>query len=366
MQCFAPEHVPIISTLATEFMTIDGWFASVPGPTEVNRAYASSATSHGMGTNDDVTLAKGLPQKTMFRQLREMGLDYRVYFQLVPSVLIFKEMRRKDARQRYHILPQLFEDLKSGNAANFTWIEPAYYDTPGHPATDQHPDHDVSAGEQLIKDVYEAIRASPLWEKSALLITYDEHGGFFDHVPPPINVPSPDNISSTDDPFDFTRLGVRVPTVLVSPYVPRGSVLHAQDYGMPQFEHSSIVSTVVHKLFRSHNPLYQPEFLTARDAWARTFETAFSLAVPRKDCIESLPEVPNHRLLFPNSLPPLDGKLPLTELQVELVLMVAGIDGDELSQSLTSDVVSRWTEMQGAEYLEPRVSKFLASMTDDE
>lgn len=90
----------------------------------------------------------------------------------------------------------------------FSWLEPNYFDGENYAASDQHPDHDVSIGDQLIKDVYDAVRASPLWEKTALIITYDEHGGFFDHVSPPEGVPNPDGINSTDDPFDFTRLGM--------------------------------------------------------------------------------------------------------------------------------------------------------------
>lgn len=97
--------------------------------------------------------------------------------------------------------------LYTGDMPAFSWLEPNYFEAPNIPASDQHPDHDVSIGDQLIKDVYDAVRASPLWEKTALIITYDEHGGFFDHVPPPMNVPNPDGMNSTDDPFDFTRLG---------------------------------------------------------------------------------------------------------------------------------------------------------------
>lgn len=124
MNCFSPEHVPIIANISQEFAVFDGWFASVPGPTMVNRAYASSATSHGMGTNDEATIIKGLPQTTMFRQLLEMGLDYRVYYQDVPSVLQFKDMRHKEARTKYRVLDQLFVDLKTGEIPEFTWVEP--------------------------------------------------------------------------------------------------------------------------------------------------------------------------------------------------------------------------------------------------
>ena len=137
MKCFAPEHVPVMSTLASEFAVFDGWHASVPGPTMVNRAYASSGTSNGMGTNDDATIVKGMPQKTMFKQLLDMGLDYRVYYQDVPSVLQFKDMRHKEARTKYAKYEQLFDDLETGVFPEFTWVEPAYFSTPMQPATDQ-------------------------------------------------------------------------------------------------------------------------------------------------------------------------------------------------------------------------------------
>jgi phospholipase C len=207
MKCFSPEHLPILANLSMEYASFDSWHASVPGPTMVNRAFAASGTSNGMGTNDKKQIALGLPQKTMFKQLLDMGLDYRIYFQEVPCTVMFKELRRPEALKKYRAFPKLFDDLKEGNLPEFSWLEPRYYDTPFNSATDQHPDHDVSAGENLIKEVYEALRESSLWNESALLITYDEHGGFFDHVSPPENIPSPDGKNSTDDPFDFTRLG---------------------------------------------------------------------------------------------------------------------------------------------------------------
>ena len=179
MQCFHPQHVPIITTLAREYALVDGWFASVPGPTEPNRCFVVSATSHGMGTNDVETMVRGMPQKTMFKQVLDMGLDYRLYMKQVPANLMFKDMRRKEARHRYRLFPTLLEDLKAGTVPDFSFIEPGYFDTPFESASDQHPDHDVSAGEQLIKEVYEAVRSSPVWNTTALVITWDEHGGFF-------------------------------------------------------------------------------------------------------------------------------------------------------------------------------------------
>jgi phospholipase C len=126
MKCFDPEHVPglpfpspflfpftfsfflVIANLTMEYTVFDSWFAGLPGPTMPNRAYAAAATSHGMGTNDEKTIALGIPSKTMFRQIEEMGLDYRIYFELVPSVVMFKDLRHKDARPRFHGLKKFY------------------------------------------------------------------------------------------------------------------------------------------------------------------------------------------------------------------------------------------------------------------
>lgn len=393
MQCFAPEHVPIISTLAQEFAVFDGWFASIPGPTMVNRAYAASGTSHGMGTNDEVEIAKGYPQKTMFRQLQEMGLDYKVYFQDVPSVLQFKDMRHRDARPNYSPYTNIFDDLAAGNMPAFTWIEPAYFSSPRQAATDQHPDHDVGEGEKVMKDLYEAIRASPIWEETLFIITYDEHGGFFDHVSPPENVPNPDGMNATDDPFDFTRLGVRVPTLLISPWIKKGTIISAPQYSSSsssnsissrggsegeetpsQYDHTSIISTVVHKLFESEPNYPAPEYLTKRDAWSKTFEWVVDTVegtTPRADCPVTLPEVYSQvgltvgnatRGTAPSVLPPQDGSQPLSDLQMELLSLVRGVTEDNAPGApATNEVMETWTEAMGAYYVYNRMEKYFSA-----
>jgi phospholipase C len=340
----------------------------VPGPTMVNRAYAASATSHGMGTNDEKTIAKGLPQTTMFKQLLDMGLDYRVYFKDVPSVLQHKDMRRKAARERYHMFDKFFTDLDEGTIPEFTWLEPGYFSTPHQQASDQHPDHDVGQGEQLVKDVYEALRASSIWEESLLVITYDEHGGFFDHVAPPyINVPNPDGLNSTDDPFDFTRLGVRVPSLLISPWVKKGTVIHREPNGEAQYEHSSIVNTVVHKLFKAAPGHRAPEYLTKRDQWSKTFEWIVDTEQElRTDCPDRLPPVYMQQQQRGNGsvvpFPLQDGSLRLTALQKELVLLVAGATEDvRYDREITAASVARWTEVEGAKYVQTRMELFLNS-----
>jgi hypothetical protein len=116
-------------------------------------------------------------------------------------------------------------DAAKGNLPNYVVVEPRYYDLESGPANDDHPSHDIAQGQALIKDVYETLRASPQWNELLLLITYDEHGGFYDHVPTPqTGVPNPDGIlGPAPENFNFDRLGVRVPTIAVSPWINQGT-----------------------------------------------------------------------------------------------------------------------------------------------
>jgi phospholipase C len=356
MKCFAPEHIPVLTSLAMDYLTFDGWYAGVPGPTMPNRAYAAASTSHGMGTSNIPMIVGGLPSTTMFRQLLEMGLDYRIYFEQVPALLMFKDLRHKDARPRYGGLKRFYADVAEGNLPELTWIEPAYYNVENWKfASDQHPDHDVSRGDQLIKDIYESLRNSSLWNTTALIITYDEHGGFFDHVAPPVNVPAPDGINSTDDPFDFTRLGVRVPTVVVSPWVEKGAVVHATAEGEGQFEHSSFPATIVHKLFAPKLGHPEPKYQNNRDVWAATFESIFTAKTTiREDCPLTMPMPSNHANL--TQLAPMDGSLKLTDLQKELLLLAAGITHDE---SFRPEWADHWTESQAGNYVTSKMAAYL-------
>jgi phospholipase C len=111
--------------------------------------------------------------------------------------------------------------LEKGDLATYSFIEPRYLNFHEWKATDQHPPHDVRLGEYLIAEVYDTLSKSQVWEKSLLVVLYDEHGGFFHRVPPPDSLPSPDGKKSKHPPFDFTRLGVRVPVIIISPFVER-------------------------------------------------------------------------------------------------------------------------------------------------
>jgi phospholipase C len=158
----------------------------------------------------------------------------------------------------------------AGTLPHLSWIVPRYGSRPN----DDHPCHDLALGEALLKDVYETLRASPQWNRSALFVIYDDAGGFFDHVPPPTGVPPPDAKCDVGpgcpNAFAFDRLGIRLANLLVSPLLPKGSVLHdpAGPPGTPTrpannsvYEMSSIAATI-------KNLFNLSSFLTRRDAWA--------------------------------------------------------------------------------------------------
>lgn len=136
------------------------------------------------------------------------------------------------------------------------------------PPTWQHPDALISEGERLIKSIYEALRKSDLWDSLAFLITYDEHGGFYDHVAPPqTGIPSPDGVPARNG-FTYDRLGIRVPTLLISPWVAKSKVVHEPKRGGPHFDATAVIATS-NKIFGIKEHMHQ------RDAWVGTFEDLF-------------------------------------------------------------------------------------------
>lgn len=226
MSGFKPEVLPVYTELANEFAVFDRWFASVPASTQPNRFYVHSATSHGATSNVRKDLIHGFPQRTIFDSLDENDLSFGIYYQNIPATLFFKSLRKLKHVTKFHSYSLKFKlHAKLGKLPNYSVIEQRYFDVKELPANDDHPSHDVARGQRFVKEVYETLRASPQWKETALLITYDEHGGFYDHVPTPISgVPNPDGIIGPDPfYFRFDRLGVRVPTILVSPWVEKAT-----------------------------------------------------------------------------------------------------------------------------------------------
>jgi phospholipase C len=284
LSMFTNATAPIINTLAVEFGVFNRWFASLPGPTDPNRAFFMSATSNGAISNFNGTLWS---QQSYFDFLRKRGITWRAYYEDDPwAIMYFQDMHTADNNKYVSTLDKFFTDLSAGNLSQFTVLQPRMTSAKGAP-TWQHPDNSVKAGEALYKQVYEALRASPFWESLAFIITYDEHGGFYDHVPPPqTGVPSPGVKASNG--FTFDRLGIRLPTLLISPWIPKYSVFGEPTGPMStsQYDSTSIIATT-NKIFGV------VDHMTPRDAWAGTFEKEFLvLTEPRTDCPMKLPDVP--------------------------------------------------------------------------
>ncbi|CAL0335003.1 unnamed protein product [Lupinus luteus] len=353
MSGFKPELLPVYTELANEFGVFDKWFASVPASTQPNRFYVHSATSHGAMSNVRKDLIHGFPQKTIFDSLNENGLSFGIYYQNIPATLFFRSLRKLKNLVKFHSYGLKFKNhARRGKLPNYVVIEQRYFDLRISPANDDHPSHDVAAGQRFVKEVYEVLRKSPQWKEMAILITYDEHGGFYDHVPTPVEgVPNPDGIIGRYPYyFHFDRLGVRVPTFLISPWIDKGTVIHGPDGPTPysQYEHSSIPATVK-KLFN-----LKSNFLTKRDAWAGTFEKYFSIRdTPRDDCPETLPEVNTDlRLWGPRE------DTCLSEFQMELIQLASQLNGDHVLNSYPN-IGKTMTVGEANKYAEDAVKRFI-------
>jgi phospholipase C len=254
MYYFAPGDLPVLTTLAQKFAVFNGWFSSIPGPTICNRAFAHYGTSFGSVGMDPFVISK--PIRSMYDRMLDAKRSAKLYYYDQASSTMEVVNLLSNQPEVFGTYAQFLQDCQSGNLPDYCFIEPNYTDHPGEGggellATDQHPDHNVRAGEIFIASVYNAIHANPaLWTSTALLIVYDEHGGIYDHVPPPACPPdgfvaSPD-ATGIGAPFSFDRLGVRVPAILVSPWIPKGTVVTGpEDPAQGRiFEHASIPATV--------------------------------------------------------------------------------------------------------------------------
>jgi phospholipase C len=283
MKCFTPATLPVLSTLARSYAVCDRWFSSVPGSTIPNRLFVHGASSGGSLTQDVLAAPFGL--QTIFESFdATTPHDFAIYTAGSSVLLANRYLIQHQAKFRDYDSQFVF-DATHGNLPAYTFIEPTYDDDgEGGFANSQHPDFPVDRGEALIREIYYALARSPDWKSTLFLILYDEHGGIADHVPPPILARDPRfahlpdvQHSQPPDIFDFTRLGVRVPAIFISPCIPPNTVLHDRNY-----EHASVVATV-RKLFC---PGSQP--INWREAQAPTFDDVLTLAGPeiRNDIVD--------------------------------------------------------------------------------
>jgi phospholipase C len=247
------DDLPVYDHLAAEYCVVDRWFSSVPGATWPNRLYAM--TGRAAGSRDDVSVpVYCLP--TFIRYLDEANVNWRWYSYDPGTLRAVDAEYRLSHHDRFGYVDQrklsidetelgrldekgsFLDDVAAGNLAAVSWIDPHFKDLRvlGPDSNDDHPPSDVLAGQDLILTIYHALSSKPdTWAKTLLIIVYDEHGGFYDHVAPP---------AATDDDPNFARHGVRVPALLVSPLVAPGSTstaLLGPDFA---FDHTSIMKTI--------------------------------------------------------------------------------------------------------------------------
>jgi phospholipase C len=304
MRCFdTPRTLTTFASLASEFLVCDRWHASVPGPTWPNRLFAHAGTSFGTLDND-LRLFNGT---TIYDRLDAAAVDWAIYYHDIPQSLCLQSLwTRRDrlGRRRMRPVDEFYADVRAhrpdadGKATlpAYIFIEPGYFQpshglwgwitdlakwllhasgvpvvpSRGH-ANDQHAPHDVRWGEHLMADIYDSLRANAaVWKHCLLIILHDEHGGLYDHVHPQAATPDVEHPSQTPS-FTFDRAGLRVPALLISPYVTRG-------VDQTLYDHTSILRTVRTHFCSSSSPP-----LTPREASATPVGGVGFTQVPRDD-----------------------------------------------------------------------------------
>ena len=293
---FSPEMLPVFSTIAKNFAVYDAWFCGVPSQTFCNRSFFHASTSHGFVTNKDLggydkwIDAPATP--TIFNRLEDAGLSWRIYYDASQMVsftgVLHAPVLEKYWKTNFRDMTQFHEDVKNGNLPAYAFIEPrmVFNHNDMHPpvGTLRESEYegeevyngalsDVRAGEALLHSIYSSLRAAKSDTGSnamntAFLITFDEHGGTYDHVPPPSAVPPEPEAPEGEMGFRFDRLGCRVPAILVSAYTAAGSIIH------DEMHHGSLIATL--------NRLHGLSPLTRRDVTANNVFNAINLTTPRQ------------------------------------------------------------------------------------
>ncbi|SNR29747.1 alkaline phosphatase family protein [Flavobacterium sp. ov086] len=262
MQCFQPDQIPAMATLAKEFAVFDHWYCSVPSQTYCNRAFWHAASSGGKVINPLGEDGTGLPGidgdlsgmdlwikevwslPTIFDRMNDNNVSWKVYSPIAPLSLTYIVNGTGEGTDNTHGHLDFFFDLEFGTLPKYSFVEPQFL----HKHNDQHPsavNHKlatgtVKLGDELIREVYNAIKNSPKRDKILFIITHDEHGGCYDHVAPPKTVPPVAGMIGECD-FTFDRLGVRVPMIMISSYIQPKTIINGQ------FEHTSFIKTVCQK-----------------------------------------------------------------------------------------------------------------------
>jgi phospholipase C len=246
MEYMTPDQIPWTSALLEQSTVCDRWFSGMMGPTWPNRLYLHSAQCGGLKANQ-LPASGGFDWPTVYHNLNKKQVPWTYYWSDLPVASLWEDLSGEYNIRR---IQQFFDDAEAGTLPPVTVVEPAFG------ANDDHPPHHPLMGQQFLASVFAALATSPLWNHMLIVITYDEQGGFYDHVAPP---KFPDDRAA--DGFD--QAGFRVPTIIAGPYAKRGFV------DSTVREHSSVVKHI--------STMFDLPPLTMRDAAAADLMAAIDL-----------------------------------------------------------------------------------------
>ncbi len=288
MESFSPTQLPVLNGLARNFAISDQWFCSIPGGTDVNRAFSVSGSAFNkLGTWEGGDAYKYWPytahRQSIWKTLWSQGItDWKIYNAVDWEGEIFTyqlylkgQIPTVDADPQHFLagLDQFKQDAQSGKLPAFSYLEPVWIAPTG--ATSYHPGADLVPAEVALNEIYQAVRNGPGWAETLLVITFDKNNGLYDHVPPPYaRKPWPNDLNNG---FAYDLMGPRVPTIMVSPWIQAQTVIRAE--GDVPFDATSFAATLLH-WFGVPKPLWG---LGDRIDVAPTFEQVFQLAEPRTD-----------------------------------------------------------------------------------
>jgi phospholipase C len=307
MGCHTAERVPVLSTLAREFAVCSRWFCSVPSKTWPNRLFAHAAQSDGLVHND----VRLYSHRSVFDALSDARIPWAIYAGDIPQAAAYFHL--KDVfRHRFNTVGAFLDDVREGTLPKYSFIEPRHFRW----VDSQHPTHSVTLGDEFVRRIYDALKGNQhIWLTTLLIITYDEHGGFFDREPPQRTVPPNDKVEN-DFGFTFDVLGVRVPAVVVSPHIPARTVddeLH---------DHASIVRTVF-------DACGIDERLTNRDRQATSVLPLLTASEPRL-----APDLPPASPARTDELSEAAPTVILDDLQASLIQLVRLLDEQRGAQDI--------------------------------
>lgn len=330
MKVYGPNQLPVLNSLARHYAVSDHWFSSVPTQTNANRAFLLCGTSLGrtdnMGFEDTLEGKDAFPTRTIFNVLdeHEPPVSWAVFYKdkypisdevakQYPELCTLAKDRKVPCpspdcytRLTFPLIPakpdrflQIETDFKqlvaAGDLPAFSFLEPGSWggaievdniELMRVPGDDYHPPGPLQRSERFLADIYHTLTSNTgLWNQTLLVVTFDEHGGTYDHVPPPWGATDPDGKRNKEYGHDFTfnRFGVRVPALLISPWIEKETVFRSQT-DVP-YDHTSIIATVLGWKGISRGSESQP-VLGRRVVKAPLFDKVLTRTTPRTDTLE--------------------------------------------------------------------------------